>query len=186
VTTNQTPDYEAHIAANLARVIAERENLNAHRIAQAMTARGVTIDSTGLKRVMAGTRRIKFNEAVCLSSVIGVEISELTLPPALASSARAREAVEAWKRAQDVLADARDAVDEAREGVNAIEAIIRAQISGDECEKQYVLDELRKAGRAVYGEDGSEAAARYWMKSITGDSQDQDAWLDSEGVTGHG
>lgn len=85
MTTNSQPDYEANIAANLARILQERANLNPNRIAQAMKARGVPMDAKAVMRIIAGERRIKFNEAACLMRVLGLENMEgLTIPPDIA------------------------------------------------------------------------------------------------------
>ena len=97
MTTNAQPDYEANIAANLARILNERANLNPHRIAQAMTARGVPLDAKAIGRVMAGERRIKFNEAVCLMRVLGLDNMEsLTIPPEIARRRELSELFVSW------------------------------------------------------------------------------------------
>lgn len=97
MATNLT-GYEANIAANLARLIDERPNLNAHRVAEAMKARGVPMDAKAISRIIKGERRLRFNEVVCLSQVLGLsEIRLLTLPPEIARRERLASLFSSWE-----------------------------------------------------------------------------------------
>jgi hypothetical protein len=102
MTTNAQPDFEANIAANVAHILRKRENLNPHRIAQAMTARGIPIDAKGITRILAGQRRIKFNEAVALTQVLNVKMDEITVPPEVFASKRLTELFRTWEAARGV------------------------------------------------------------------------------------
>lgn len=85
MTTNPLHDYEANIADNLSRILGEKTNLNANKIAGAMSARGVPMDAKAVSRIVSHERRIKFNEAVCLLNVLGMDnMQELTTPPEIA------------------------------------------------------------------------------------------------------
>lgn len=110
MVTNSQPDYEANIAANVARILRERENLNPHRIAQAMKARDVPMDAKAVMRILAGERRIKFNEAVCLMRVLGLDNMEgLTIPPEIARRRELSEFFVSWDklRRESIAAKAR-------------------------------------------------------------------------------
>jgi transcriptional regulator with XRE-family HTH domain len=76
--------YEQHIGANLRR-LRERDHpdWSLNKVAQMLTARGQTMDATAVKRIEEGRRRIKFDEAVAIRDILGVDMDELTTSPEL-------------------------------------------------------------------------------------------------------
>jgi hypothetical protein len=175
MTTNHEPDYEANIAANLDRILHERENLNPHRIAQAMTARGVPIDAKGIARIVAGQRRVKFNEALCLMNVLGLSnLEEIAVHPDVARSKQLLGLLKQWRAAD---AEAERAIQQRDEAAEAL----RNAAAGDEG-TQSLLDAITQWNeRRLAGKANRIMTTDFWMYRLTGDDDYRKAWQEHLG-----
>ena len=163
VKTNQAPDYEANISANLGQILQQKRNLNPHRIAQAMTARDVPIDAKGISRIVNGQRRVKFNEAIELARVLGVGLPALTTNPRFAALEELHKAIDEREQANAELIAAarrRDAADEAVKGYVDKHGIDPALV------ETYVNEWAAHGGRSAFSH-------AYLMHELTGEA----VWL---------
>lgn len=170
MTTNPLHDYEAHIADNLGRILGERPNLNANKIATAMSDRGVPMDAKAVSRIIAHERRIKFNEAACLVSVLGLGgMDEITVPPAVARSKQLLEPLKEWRAADSAAEQAIRRRDEAAE-------TLRNAAKGEGGTQALVDAITRWNERRLEGKVNRIMTTDFWMHRLTGEDGYLEAW----------
>ena len=84
----RTDGANRHLADNL-RALRERKGISQPALAEAMKERGIAWHQQTVGRIEAGQQRVKWDEAVALSAILGVPLDRFTWPPAEANAADA-------------------------------------------------------------------------------------------------
>lgn len=125
---------ETVLAANIKR-LRERSGMSRYSLAARLSADGESVDSTQIRRMEDGSRRIRFSEAEAIASAVGVDVQDLLVPPELADYEELVKVLDARDEAWHDMLVAWGALHDAHTRLNAIvptvpEETLRAAIDG--------------------------------------------------------